>query len=233
MSSHQFWREKDRKVRVQTLFLCLSICPIHHPHRLETSGLDNLLMTVKKKIFATLLVIISCVSIAISAWQYQVDDGDMDWNGESFTKACKNYPLNYVRRKIIFFPIIPLSQYHCFFHLCFIISAFQISRSGQDKPAYCGYGLANTAFRLAVACVTCILGALLPFDVMNKGPSELLHWVFFVLGVFWFSATVSDCTVLVNSTEACVDWWEDTVTSPSYTCENGIYGKSIYSFVWL
>eukprot|EP01039_Chlorochromonas_danica_P008099 gene8103-8934_t len=159
-------------------------------------------MTLKKKIFGVLLVIVSLASIAISAWQYQVDDGDMDWGGESFTNACKKFPFNYVR-------------------------PFQISRSGEDKPAYCGYGLANTAFRLAVGCVTCILGALLPFDVMDKGPSELLYWVFFVLGVFWFSATVSDCTALVNSTEACVDWWEDTVSSASYSCENDIYGVTI------
>eukprot|EP01039_Chlorochromonas_danica_P008098 gene8102-8933_t len=159
-------------------------------------------MTLKKKTFAVLLVIISIVSIAISAWQYQVNDDDMDWGGESFTNACKKFPFNYVR-------------------------PFQISRSGEDKPAYCGYGLANTAFRLAVGCVTCILGALLPFDLLKEAPSELLYWVFFVLTVFWFSAAVSDCTALVNSTEACVDWWEDTVTYHSYSCENGIYGVTI------
>eukprot|EP00981_Chlorochromonas_danica_P002281 scaffold440_cov277-Ochromonas_danica.AAC.15 len=102
-------------------------------------------------------------------------------------------------------------------------TAFQISLSGKDKPGYCGYGVANTAFRLAVACLTFIIGALLPFDLV-KVSNEILYWAFFTLGVLWYSATVSDCTALANSTQACKDSWEDY---SNVSCENDIYGVTI------
>lgn len=112
-----------------------------------------------------------------------------------------------------------LSSFSCCLTLC--LTAFQISLSGYDKPAYCGYGEANTAFRLSVACLTFIIGALLPFDLV-KVSNEILYWTFFTVGVLWYSATVSDCTALASSTQACKDSWEDY--SSDYSCENDIYG---------
>lgn len=92
----------------------------------------------------------------------------------------------------------------------------------QDNTGYCGYGDANTAYRISVAGVTFIFGVVYFFQVIEDHRFAA-HWTLFALLILWFCATVVDVYALINGQQGCKDGFE--ASSGSVDCNNAIYGK--------
>eukprot|EP01031_Cornospumella_fuschlensis_P032508 gene32508-39304_t len=141
----------------------------------------------------------SVVSIGISVWQYKNGNGDLQTTDDfDFKEECNDFPYNYMK-------------------------PFALSIDGVDQNPYCGYGTANTSFRLAVACLTFIVAVMMPFKVFDETP-RALYWTLFIIGVLWYSATVADCTAVANASAACDDVYGGT---NGVDCAGSIYGVTI------
>jgi hypothetical protein len=84
-------------------------------------------------------------------------------------------------------------------------------------------------YRLVVGCVSVIYGVIFGLDLL-KDAKNFGYWLMFLLCVLWFCVTVSDCTALTNSSEACEDSFGDT---NGFTCENSTWGKQLVTFLFV
>lgn len=65
-----------------------------HPH-LIMSFCDS----AKRYASAITLLSASIISITFSAWQFQIDAGDMKWHKKNWDDICTSFPINMLRRK--------------------------------------------------------------------------------------------------------------------------------------
>jgi len=157
-------------------------------------------------------------SIGVSSWQYQVvDNGITFYNSytlqtESLSTMCSDFPYEYLRRK--YFQNLNILDWNSF-----IFIAFSVSISSSN--AYCGYGIANTAYRLALAILTVILGCLMASPLLNDKP-KFTYWSLFCVSILWYSATVADSTAYINGSEACTNSFGE---QSGVSCNGSSYGK--------
>eukprot|EP01033_Poteriospumella_lacustris_P007924 gene7924-5698_t len=98
---------------------------------------------------------------------------------------------------------------------------------GYECSSFCGYGQANTAYRMSVAALTFLGGIALLFKFVTETYPSFVYWSMFSLAIIWFTVTVADITALVNSTDACVSMWETWYDYASLKCDNATYGVTI------
>jgi len=101
--------------------------------------------------------------------------------------------------------------------------AFSCDISGGTCTSYCGYGEANTIFRIIVAIVTLIYGVLMALRVAED-MQFIKYWFLFVLAILWFAVLVADIKALVNASEACVNMWEKWYSNYKLKCNGTSYG---------
>jgi hypothetical protein len=158
--------------------------------------------SLKPYFFTIMLVCGGIVSIAISSWQFQIDDKcNIDWyNGdgtpESFTSLCNSFPYNWMR-------------------------PFSVSYKDDDSCA-CGYSKPNTGFRLALACIT-VLGGVWLYMYKDKEDTKFItYWGLFAISILWYSASVADIIALVQGGAAC-----DNFSGSDLKCGTAQYGITI------
>jgi hypothetical protein len=98
--------------------------------------------------------------------------------------------------------------------------AFAISTEPVGRQAKCGYSDPNTFYRLTVASLTFIFGALLLLDYFDGMPTKI-YWTLYLVGVLWYGATVADTIALWSAAEVCEDSWGKS----GFKCYSAIYGK--------
>eukprot|EP01040_Poterioochromonas_malhamensis_P004841 gene4841-5196_t len=125
---------------------------------------------------AIFLIVGSIISIAISSWQYQIDDATSESNWKNY---CDNYPTSMLR---------PIS----------------IKFNGRDDPSFCGFSDGITGYRLAVAIVTILFSIVIFFGIFDerKGMFSSGCWKLYSL---WFLAAGLDLVSVLNGQAGCKD----------------------------
>ncbi len=70
--------------------------------------------SAKRYASAITLLSASIISITFSAWQFQIDAGDMKWHKKSWDDICTSFPINMLRRKKLFFLFFSISINYSF-----------------------------------------------------------------------------------------------------------------------
>ncbi len=100
-------------------------------------------------------------------------------------------------------------------------TAFSLNQDDLDGPVFCGYSPSVTGYRLAVAIITIIIGGLLFFKLWDND-DRMITWIILLINaIFWFGATIVDCSTLANSTLSCND---KGFNGGYYNCNNARYG---------
>ena len=151
----------------------------------------------------------SLVSIGISSWQYQSAEKNYtfyDENGKVVTdfvsQVCNAYPVEYARPwKIICTPSYCSGDY-----------------------AYCGYSEGSTGYRIAIAIITVIVGALIGLNFLGKNGEN--PYVLATLLAAWIGVTASDCALLSNASSSCSAQMQLSINKNN-ACSMSEYGITI------
>lgn len=169
---------------------------------------------LKRFLLGTLFIATGIISLVISGLQYtsKVD------SKVAYYETYGNPPVNHLYAGDDVCTTAPFSSLRPFKFTC---------SDDYECTSFCGYGQANTAYRMSVAAVTFLGGIALLFKHVTETYPSYVYWSMFVLAIIWFTVTVADITALVNSTDACVQMWETWYEYAGLKCDNATYGVTI------